>query len=76
MPVPDCLFPKMLANLRAIRAGEPWPHLDAAVPQFAAIPPNFLVTGSPWRLTPDGMAVLALADERDALMAAWKVVQA
>ena len=62
-----CLSPKMLANLRAIRTGEPWPHLDTAVPQFAAIPPNFLVKGSPWRLTPDGAAVLALADERDAL---------
>ncbi len=63
----DRLSPEVLANLRAIRAGEPWPHLDVSVPRFTAFPPNDLVPDSTWRLTAYGAAVLALADERDEL---------
>lgn len=63
----DRLSPEVLANLRAIRAGEPWPNLDVSVPRFTAFPPNDLVPDSTWRLTAYGAAVLALADERDAL---------
>lgn len=67
MSDPDRLSPEVLANLRAIRAGEPWPHLDVSVPRFTAFPPNDLVPDSTWRLTAYGAAVLALADERDAM---------
>lgn len=69
MSDPDRLSPEVLANLRAIRAGEPWPCPEIAVPSFAAISPTDFAPGSTWMLTPDGVAVLALADERDAIKA-------
>lgn len=68
MSDPDRLSPEVLANLRAIHAGEPWRYTEIAVPLFAVFPPSDFVQNSTWRLTSDGAAVLALADERDALL--------